>query len=126
MTETTERPKKKRTNPVVLVLLALVAVAAFGAGYYFMQVTKPLAENQALNTELVTKTVGLSDAQPLKLDEKFRDRDGDEVADAPSNPAELVDPAKLLFTYVVTETPDMYKAAFEEFVAHLSKVTGKP
>src|SRR5438034_2482987 len=117
MTQTEERPRKKRTNPLLLMAMALVAVAAFGAGYYFIQVKKPLADNQELNAELVSRTVGLSDAQPLKLDEKFKDEDGDGVADAPKDPKELLDPPKLVFTYVVTEDPEKYRAAFAEFVA---------
>ena len=118
--------KKKRTNPALLILLALVAAAAFAAGYYFIQVSRPLGENQACNEELVSKTVGLADAQPLTLDPRYADADGDGVADPPKDAKDFVDPPTLRFSYVAVEDPEKYKEVFTEFVEHMSKATGKP
>jgi len=118
-------PAKKRTNPMVLLLMALVATAAFGAGYYFFQIGHPLAQNQALNSELVKQTVGLTGAGPLHMDESYRDVDDDLVADPPP-PSQCINPKTIEFSYVAIEDPEKYKDVFSEFTAHLSKSTGKP
>jgi phosphonate transport system substrate-binding protein len=118
---------RKRTNLLWLVLVALILVGGFAAFYYFTNVRKPLAENQELNQELVTRTVGLTDARPLKLDERYIDADQDEIADPPTDPKALIDPPKLMFSYVATtDDPERYQDVFNEFMAHLSKATGKP
>ena len=117
--------RKKRTNPLLLLLMAIVAAGVFAAGYYFSQVRHPLAQNQELNVELVKQTVGLTGAGPLRLDESYRDGNDDLIADPP--PAEqCVNPPKLFFSYVALEDPEKYRDVFSEFDAHLSKATGKP
>ncbi|MGF1695486.1 phosphate/phosphite/phosphonate ABC transporter substrate-binding protein [Vibrio lamellibrachiae] len=59
------------------------------------------------------------------LDDKFCDENNDLVADTPKNPDEWRDPSTLVFTYTPVEDPAVYKDAFADFQAHLSKVTGK-
>ena len=128
MTETPveSRTQKKRTNPLVLVLLAVLIAGGFALGYYLIQVKKPLMENEQLNQQLVSEAVGLAAPSSLRMDETFRDRDGDGVADPPTDPGSLIDPPTLVFSYVAIEDPEKYKEAFTEFVAYLSKATGKP
>jgi phosphonate transport system substrate-binding protein len=59
------------------------------------------------------------------LDTRYCDRDGDLVADTPTDPKELVDPAVLVFAYTPVEDPAVYRRMWEGFLEHLSKVTGK-
>ncbi|MEN9265977.1 MAG: phosphate/phosphite/phosphonate ABC transporter substrate-binding protein [Thermostichales cyanobacterium BF4_bins_65] len=59
------------------------------------------------------------------LDIRFCDRDGDLVADPPTNPREFVDPDTLVFAYTPVEDPAVYAEVWKEFLDHLSKVTGK-
>jgi phosphonate transport system substrate-binding protein len=59
------------------------------------------------------------------MDPRFKDADGDLVADPPSNPADFVDPPVLVFSYTPVEDPAVYAKVWEEFVQHLTKVTGK-
>jgi phosphonate transport system substrate-binding protein len=61
----------------------------------------------------------------LALDTRFKDVDGDMVADAPANPAELIDPPTLIFSYTPVEDPAVYGKVWDGFLKHMEKVTGK-
>src|SRR6266508_4609218 len=117
---------RRRTSRVVLVLVALLVAAAFAVGYYLAYVKVPLSANQQLNQEVVSRTVGLMDASPLRMDEALKDQNDDGVAYPPIDPAAQLNPSKLFFSYVPIERREQYPEAFAEFVAHLSKATGKP
>ncbi len=118
-------PKKPRTNPLVLFLIAFVIAAIVGAIMYNIQIRQPAAENRKFNSELVYNVLGLN-AQPLKMSDRFKDADGDLVADAPADPAQIVDPPKLIFSYVATNEPEIYRERFKEFVDYLAKQVGRP
>jgi phosphonate transport system substrate-binding protein len=60
-----------------------------------------------------------------QLDARYCDRDGDLVADAPTNPRELVDPPVLIFAYTPVEDPSVYRRVWQEFMDHLARETGK-
>lgn len=59
------------------------------------------------------------------LDERFCDRDGDLVADIPTDPSEWVDPDTLIFAYTPVEDPAVYREAWSDFLDYLEQVTGK-
>jgi phosphonate transport system substrate-binding protein len=59
------------------------------------------------------------------LDSRFKDADGDLVADAPTNPAEWVDPPVLVFAYTPVEDPAVYARVWDGFLKHMEQVTGK-
>jgi phosphonate transport system substrate-binding protein len=59
------------------------------------------------------------------LDERYCDRNGDLVADAPSDESKWVDPDTLIFAYTPVEDPAVYKEAWSDFLVHMEKVTGK-
>jgi phosphonate transport system substrate-binding protein len=59
------------------------------------------------------------------LDKAYCDRDGDLVADAPTDPKQLVDPPTLIFAYTPVEDPAVYAKVWDGFVRHMEKVTGK-
>ena len=59
------------------------------------------------------------------LDDRYCDENMDLVADTPKDPSDWSDPSTLVFTYTPVEDPALYKDAFADFQAHLSKVTGK-
>ena len=120
-------PSPRRTSrPVVLLLMAITPAAAIAWALYHVQVSKPVAENRALNNELVYNMVGLGGAKPLKLSDRFVDSDRDLVADPPTDPAKLVDPPTLTFSYVATNAPEGYQDRFKEFVAYLSAQIARP
>ncbi len=59
------------------------------------------------------------------LDKRFCDRDGDMIADTPTDPSKWADPATLIFAYTPVEDPAVYKEAWSDFLVHLEKETGK-
>ena len=59
------------------------------------------------------------------LDKQYCDRDRDQVADLPLDPAEWVDPDTIIFSYTPVEDPAIYAKVWDGFVNHMSEVTGK-
>lgn len=59
------------------------------------------------------------------LDSRFKDANGDLVADAPTDPKDWIDPSTLVFAYTPVEDPAVYAKVWESFLDHMSKVTGK-
>jgi phosphonate transport system substrate-binding protein len=59
------------------------------------------------------------------LDARFCDRDGDLVADMPTDPRQQVDPPVLVFAYTPVEDPAVYRTVWQEFMDHLARTTGK-
>jgi phosphonate transport system substrate-binding protein len=59
------------------------------------------------------------------LDKAYCDRDGDLVADLPTDPKQIVNPATLVFSYTPVEDPAVYQKAWDGFIKHLEKTTGK-
>jgi phosphonate transport system substrate-binding protein len=64
-------------------------------------------------------------AAEFKLDSRYSDADGDLIADIPTDPAQLVDPATLIFAYTPVEDPAVYAEVWKDFLAHMEAVTGK-
>lgn len=78
---------------------------------------------------LSTVALGLTLALPagaFNLDSRFTDADGDLIADIPTDSAEWVDPAVLIFAYTPVEDPAVYEDVWAEFLEHMTEVTGKP
>ena len=59
------------------------------------------------------------------LDVRYCDRDGDMVADAPTDPKQWLDPSTLVFAYTPVEDPEVYRKVWDGFLHHMEKVTGK-
>lgn len=59
------------------------------------------------------------------MDSRYKDANGDMVADAPTVASELRDPGTLVFAYTPVEDPAVYAKVWDSFIAHLAKVTGK-
>lgn len=59
------------------------------------------------------------------MDPRFKDANGDLVADTPTAAAELIDPATLVFAYTPVEDPAVYAKVWDGFIDHLAKTTGK-
>jgi phosphonate transport system substrate-binding protein len=71
---------------------------------------------------------GIADAEDCPrgdLDRRYCDRNGDMVADAPSDAKDFVDPPVLVFAYTPVEDPAVYRDVWTGFLDHLSKMTGK-
>src|SRR5713226_3222721 len=59
------------------------------------------------------------------LDKAYCDRDGDLVADTPSDTKQLINPSTLIFAYTPVEDPALYSKVWDGFIKHAEKVTGK-
>ena len=59
------------------------------------------------------------------LDKAYCDRNGDLVADAPTDPKQLVNPSTLIFAYTPVEDPAVYAKAWDGFVKYMEQTTGK-
>jgi len=84
--------------------------------------TRLLATLVALG--LLSLAVAQQDCPRGELDQRYCDRNGDMLADPPSDPAEWIEPSVLVFTYAPTEDPAVYQGAFAEFMDYLSEMTG--
>jgi phosphonate transport system substrate-binding protein len=77
-----------------------------------------------LKVSLVATITALA-TQAHALDPRFKDANGDMVADTPTNPKEWVDPSTLVFAYTPVEDPSVYAKVWDGFIKHMEKVTGK-
>ncbi|RMX04863.1 phosphate/phosphite/phosphonate ABC transporter substrate-binding protein [Corticibacter populi] len=59
------------------------------------------------------------------LDPRYTDANGDLVADAPTDAAQWIDPATIVFAYTPVEDPAVYAKVWDGFLQHLAQVTGK-
>ena len=57
------------------------------------------------------------------MDPRFKDLNGDMVADAPTKASEFIDPATLIFAYTPVEDPAVYAKIWDGFIEHLAKTT---
>jgi phosphonate transport system substrate-binding protein len=67
----------------------------------------------------------LAASAEFMLDTRYKDADGDLVADAPTDAKDWVDPATLVFAYTPVEDPAVYAKVWQGFLDHLAKATGK-
>jgi phosphonate transport system substrate-binding protein len=73
----------------------------------------------------VTQAAAAQDCPRGDLDKAYCDRNGDMVADAPTDPSKLVNPPTLIFAYTPVEDPAVYAKAWDGFLRHMEKVAGK-
>ncbi|MGE4064941.1 MAG: phosphate/phosphite/phosphonate ABC transporter substrate-binding protein [Rhodospirillaceae bacterium] len=59
------------------------------------------------------------------LDAKYCDRDGDMVADLPTDAKQILDPKEIIFSYTPLEDPSVYVGVWDGFLRHMEKVTGR-
>ena len=63
--------------------------------------------------------------QATALDPRFKDTDGDLVADTPADAKDQIDPPVLIFAYTPVEDPAVYAKVWDGFLRHMEKTTGK-
>jgi phosphonate transport system substrate-binding protein len=74
---------------------------------------------------LITVASAQEDCPRGTLDQTYCDRNGDLVADLPTDPKKVVDPSTLIFSYTPVEDPAVYQKVWDGFIKHLEKATGK-
>src|SRR3954470_4801994 len=98
------------------ILAIVVPVALVGLIAYWWSST---LESKARN-ELASNVVGkmfVSEAMPTKSAMTFPDEDNDLVAAPPTDPAKLIKPDELVFSYVATEEKGIPDDTWKELVA---------
>ncbi|WP_142847525.1 phosphate/phosphite/phosphonate ABC transporter substrate-binding protein [Telmatospirillum sp. J64-1] len=84
-----------------------------------------------MSTSVLAKAVGcvvgavLAMSSAHAMDPRYTDADGDLVADTPTDPAQQIDPATLIFAYTPVEDPSVYAKVWDGFLKHMEQVTGK-
>lgn len=73
----------------------------------------------------ITLSVTPGATPALALDDRYKDAAGDLVADTPSDASQLIDPDTLIFAYTPVEDPAVHAKAWQGFLKHLQKETGK-
>jgi phosphonate transport system substrate-binding protein len=68
---------------------------------------------------------GAQDCPRGTLDKAYCDRNGDLVADTPTDPKKLVNPSTIIFSYTPVEDPAVYSKVWDGFIKHMEKTTGK-
>jgi phosphonate transport system substrate-binding protein len=81
---------------------------------------KKLLSMLALSLALIVPAVA-----DFQLGSRFKDADGDLIADIPADKAEQVDPPALIFAYTPVEDPAVYAKVWDEFLRHMEEKTGK-
>ena len=125
--EGTQQEPPRRTHPLLLMFVGVVIAAVIGWAMYLVQIRQPVEANRALNSQMVTNVLGLKDAAPLRLASKFKDTDGDLVAD-PADPKDQIDPSTLYFSYVGSSEAESerLRGRFKEFIDYLQQKVGRP
>src|SRR5438046_7291610 len=88
---------------------------------------------QSIGVLIVAATLAVIGSPPAQaqdcprgdLDKAYCDRDGDLVADTPTDPKQLVNPPTLIFAYTPVEDPAVYTKVWDGFIKHMEKLTGK-
>jgi phosphonate transport system substrate-binding protein len=115
-----------RTTSLTVILLALFVPVAAVLGGLYVAMRSPVDEATIINQRSMLYMTGLGQPTSNRLASQFADTDGDLIADAPTDPSKFVDPEKILFSYIATDEPEIYRDAWRPFVDHLAKVTGRP
>jgi phosphonate transport system substrate-binding protein len=114
-------PLPKRTNPILLLLLAILVAGVIGAALWMNFYHAPVVD-QSLNL----RATGFNGPVIHKLAPEFTDSDGDLIADAPTDPAKWIDPPTICFSYVATDDAEASAKNWKPFTDYLSQQLGKP
>lgn len=127
MTSSSGRKRGFHLSAIALIIAVLAIVGVTYAIVYQQQVSAPLRERVNEQNQMLTRMTGLMNPHASNaLGPAYADANGDLVADAPTDPAKLLDPATLHFNYVAVDDSTDFKENFKGLMAAVSKATGKP
>src|SRR5262245_57767207 len=106
---------------VAYLVLAAVLVALIYLGYQAICVKSSLSESQ----QRTMTGLGVTTATTRHLATRYSDVHGRLMADAPSDPKELLDPDTLVLAYGEDTDLDVQPVDWEDFQKHLAETTGK-
>lgn len=106
---------------VTLLILALIAV-----GVVYTAKRRQWDEEAHQKEPKLMAQMGLGNTTPMHLDAQYTDADGDLVADPPKDESKLINPDKLIFSFIGSDVAEEEKANWKDFANYLSKQIGKP
>src|ERR1700684_3749801 len=115
--------RRMKSTPKGMIALLLVIIAA---GIITILWTDYVRVSAQSNTELNLRTSGFGTPVTHKLDARFRDADGDLVADPPADPAQFIGPPVIRFAYIEEDDAAKQRTAWQPFMDYLSKALGRP
>lgn len=122
----TQTMPPRPTNPLLLLGLPFLAVIIAGIALYVALVRAPVQADLQAERDLLLRLTGITQPVANKLAPDFTDANNDLIADAPTDPAKLQNPDKLVFSYIINDDPESFQAGFKPFLAAFSKALGKP
>jgi phosphonate transport system substrate-binding protein len=108
------------TNVLVIVMPA--AIIGLGAYWWSTRLESEAREEMASN---VFSRILSTNAAAANDSMTYADKDGDLVADPPEDPAKLISPAVLMFSFVAGETESVEQQAWQPLLAQLAEKTGR-
>jgi phosphonate transport system substrate-binding protein len=105
----------------LILLLAIVGGGAWISIEQSRESARVLANQQSFNDKLF----GLGRPVQNRLSTRFRDEDGDLIADVPSDSKLWIDPNPIVFSYVAGKDSERQKNVWKSFTDQLAEVTGR-
>jgi len=117
-------PFERQPRPWGMILGVLILLALVGHTLWLGAQPDSNVPEKAYRTSIAN--LGLGQPVTNRLHPRFTDADGDLLADPPTDPADLTDPATLTFSYIPGRDPGHYQQVFAPLVEHLSRSLGRP
>src|SRR5262245_27529857 len=109
------------------VLMVTIPALVVAGAVYAVAWREANRESREMEVKLQAEMgFGPSPSPPMRLAEKYADADGDLVADAPQDASKQISPDTLVFAYIAGPAAENERDNWKEFVAFVSKSTGKP
>jgi phosphonate transport system substrate-binding protein len=115
-------PRTALSAARILAIVLPVAIVGFGA--YFWSKSLESKAHSELAANVISKMF-VSEPMPEKGGMEYPDEDHDLVADPPNDPAKMINPDQLVFSYVATEEAPIPDETWKELAAAIEKKTGK-
>ena len=114
------RPSLSLANVLVIVLPA--AIVGLGAYWWSTRLESQAREELASSvfSRILTTNAAVADGAMT-----YADKDGDLVADPPEDPAKLISPEVLVFSFVAGEVESVKQDAWQPLLAQLAEKTGR-
>jgi len=117
-------PRKSGSYSAILV----VATLLIAAGAYYVYMVRSEGNIPAADTLGGLRPLVAELAKSRTMDPRYKDADGDLIADAPTEAGKLRDPSELRFVGIPTDfasDPEKGKVVWKDLLDHVAKATGK-
>jgi phosphonate transport system substrate-binding protein len=109
---------------LVNVLVIVLPAAIIGLGAYWWSTTLESKAREELASSVFSRILS-TNAAVADGSMAYADKDGDLVADPPEDPAKLISPDVLMFSFVAGEVESVQQDAWQPLLAQLAEKTGR-